>query len=127
MSFRNPSNVSPTTGRLQPVPGGIAPISASRTTPTECVFVSAIGVQRSPESRTHSSPVSSPLPLIRWQPAKTGSGGGMTTVTPVRTSSPSMSVVWPTLTPATSVIAFSGPCDSRPISMPRSRARTPRP
>ena len=91
MSFRNPSNVSPTTGRLQSGPSGCtAAISASRTTPTECVFVSAIGVVSRPESRTHSSPVSSPLPLIRWQPAKSGSGGGATTVTPVRTSSPSI-------------------------------------
>ena len=78
MSFRTPSHVSPTTGRLQLAPRrGCAPaISASRTTPTEWVFVSPIGVVSSPDSRTHSSPVSSPLPLIRWQPAKSGSGGG---------------------------------------------------
>ena len=42
-----------------------AAISASRTTPTECVFVSAIGVVSCPDSRTHSRPVSSPLPLSR--------------------------------------------------------------
>ena len=33
----------------------------------------AIGLVRKPDSRTHSRPVSSPLPLRRWQPAKTGS------------------------------------------------------
>jgi D-aminopeptidase len=50
-------------------------------------------------------------------------GGGSTTVTPVRTLAPSISVVWPTRTPSTSVIAFAGPGGSRPISIPRSRAR----
>ena len=44
-------------------------MSASRTTPTLCVLVSAIGVVSRPDSRTHSSPVSSPLPLSVWQPA----------------------------------------------------------
>ena len=38
--------------------------------------MSPIGVVSRPESRTHSSPVSSPLPLIRCAPAKSGSGGG---------------------------------------------------
>ena len=85
--------------------------------------MSPIGVVSSPESRIHSSPVSSPLPLIRCAPAKSDSGGGSTTVTPVRTLSPSISVVWPTRTPSTSVIAFAGPGGSRPISIPRSRAR----
>ncbi len=77
MSLRKPSQVSPTTGRLQSSsPGSAAATSASRTTPTECVFVSPIGVVSRPESRTHSSPVSSPLPLIRCAPAKSGSTGG---------------------------------------------------
>ena len=69
MSLRTPSQVSPTTGRLQrpPSPCCAAATSASRTTPTECVFVSPIGVVSSPESRIHSSPVSSPLPLILWR------------------------------------------------------------
>ncbi len=128
MSLRNPSHVSPTTGRLQSLsPGRAAATSASRTTPTECVFVSPIGVVSMPESRIHSSPVSSPLPLIVCEAAKSGVRG-TTTVTPVRTSSPSISVVCPTAMPATSVIAFSGPGGSRPISIPRSRARgfTPR-
>ena len=66
MSLRKPSQVSPTTGRLHASsPGGASAISASRTTPTEWVLVSPIGVVRSPESRIHSSPVSSPLPLMR--------------------------------------------------------------
>ena len=124
MSLRKPSHVSPTTGRLQShSPGGSAAISASRTTPTECVFVRPIGVQSVPESRIHSRPVSSPLPLIVCEPAKSGSAGGTTTVTPVRTLSPSISVVWPTADPGTSVIAFAGPVGRRPISIPRSRAR----
>ena len=123
MSLRKPSHVSPTTGRLHASsPGGASAMSASRTTPTECVLVSPTGVVRSPESRIHSSPVSSPLPLMRWQPAKRGSGGGRTTVTPVRTSSPSISVVWPTRTPATSVIVFRAPRARRPMSMPSSCA-----
>ena len=90
--------------------------------------MSPIGVVSVPESRIHSSPVSSPLPLIVCEPAKSGSGGGSTTVTPVRTFSPSTSVVCPTVTPATSVIAFAGPVGRLPISIPRSRARgfTPR-
>ena len=67
--------------------------SASRTTPTLNVFVMPIGVVSRPDSRTHSSPVSSPLPLSRWQPAKSGVSGGTTIVTPVRTSSPSIRVV----------------------------------
>src|SRR3954463_4505845 len=43
-------------------------------------------------------------------------------VTPVRTASPSTSVVWPTRTPSTSVIAFSGPGGNTPGAMPMSRA-----
>ena len=110
-----------------------AATSASRTTPTLCVFVIATGVVSWPDSRTHSSPVSSPLPFSRWHPAKTGSAPirscGTITVTPVRIGptpirsgpSPSISVVTPTATPATSVIAFSGPGCSWPTVSPRSR------
>ena len=43
-------------------------------------------------------------------------------VTPVRTSSPSTSVAWPTRTPATSVIAHKGPGGNTPILIPKSRA-----
>ncbi len=103
-------------------------MSASRTTPTECVFVRPMAEQSVPDSRIHSRPVSSPFPFSRCAPAKTGSYHGLpscgwTTVTPVRTSSPSISVVWPTRTPETSVIAFRFPVGSVPIVMPRSRAR----
>jgi hypothetical protein len=37
--------------------------------------------------------------------------------------SPRIRVVWPTSTPATSVIAFQGPVGRVPVTMPRSRAR----
>ena len=94
MSLSTPSYVSPTTGSDQVASSSRestdAATSASRTTPTLWVFVIATGDVSSPDSRTHSSPVSSPLPLRRWQPAKTGSRQrsgprGQTTVTPVRT------------------------------------------
>ena len=79
-------------------------------------------------------PVISPLPFSVNQAPNTGSGlalpRGWTTVTPVRTGpcpstsgpSPEMSVVCPTSTPATSVIALSGP-GVPPIGSFRSRAR----
>ncbi len=133
MSFRRPSQVSPTTGRLQNSRSSdreaiSAEMSASRTTPTECVFVRAIGEHSIPDSRIHSSPVSSPFPFRRCAPAKTGSYQGLAscgwiTVTPVRTSSPSISVVCPTRTPGTSVIAFRSPVGRVPMAMPSSRAR----
>ncbi|MNL61458.1 hypothetical protein D3C87_1853810 [compost metagenome] len=44
-------------------------------------------------------------------------------VTPVRTSTPSVSVTWPTFTPVTSVIAFNEPVGSTPILIPNSRGR----
>src|SRR5688500_4295055 len=55
------------------------------------------------------------------------------TVTPVRTGpeptvsgpSPEISVVCPTCTPATSVIALRGPGVPRPTERPRSRSRMP--
>src|SRR6266516_1195434 len=124
MSLRKPSKVSPTTGSDHASSSAEAAAIASRTTPTLHVFVMPIGVVRRPDSRTHSSPVSSPLPLSRWQPAKRGVSGGTTTVTPVRTESPSISVVWPTRTPVTSVTAFFVAGTPSPIAMPRSRART---
>ena len=95
---------------------------ASRTTPTLCVFVMATGVVSWPDSRTHSRPVSSPLPLSRWQPANTGSAPmsacGTITVTPVRTGPspdhaadprPRSASSMPTVTPSTSVMALRGP------------------
>ena len=127
MSFSRPSYVSPTTGsdhQASPTSRSSteAATRASRTIPTLWVLVIATGDVSRPDSRTHSRPVSSPLPFSRWHPAKTGSRQasgprGETTVTPVRTGpwpttegpSPEMSVVWPTRTPATSVMALSGP------------------
>jgi hypothetical protein len=91
---------------------------ASRTTPTLNVFVIPIGVVSSPDSRTHSSPVSSPFPFNRCAPANNGSSGGTTTVTPVRTSSRSTTVAWPTRTPATSASESSRPGSSAPILIP---------
>ena len=87
------------------------------------MLVSAIGEVSRPLSRIHSRPVKSPQPLSVWQPANSGSTAispscGTIAVTPVRTgpspttsgpASPSMSVTQPTATPATSVMAFSGP------------------
>ena len=131
MSLSSPSYVSPTTGSDHATRGPACSTEtatrASRTTPTLCVLVMATGPVSVPDSRTHSRPVSSPLPLRRWQPAKTGEcvpsgSGGTTTVTPVRigpwptTSGPSPStiVAWPTLTPGTSVIALRGPGTAAP-------------
>src|SRR2546429_4282311 len=48
-------------------------ITASRTTPTEWVFVIITGPHRNPDSSTQVVPVISPLPFIVNQPAKTGS------------------------------------------------------
>ena len=113
MSLSAPSYVSPTTGSDQNTESrawarAAWATSASRTTPTEWVLVIPMTPPSSPDSRTHSRPVSSPLPLSRWQPANTGSvqtssSCGTTTVTPVRTGpspttsgpSPLISVVWP--------------------------------
>ena len=95
MSLSRPSHVSPATGSAQnDVPNGSRRTAwrmiPSWTIPTLCVFVIPIGPVSRPASRIHSSPVSSPLPLRRWLPAKTGwvkmsPSWGMTIVTPVRT------------------------------------------
>src|SRR5712692_11506912 len=89
---------------------------------------------RKPASSIHVVPVISPLPLRENQPANTGSldalPRGRIAVTPVRTGpaptfrgpSPATSVVMPTSTPGTSVIAFRDPgVPSK--GTPRSRAR----
>src|SRR3954465_3745907 len=129
MSLNQPSHVSATTGSDQYTSGSSRPrcptlqaITASRTTPTLCVFVSRIGPSRKPDSSTHAVPVISPLPLSENQPAKTGSLAsffprGSTAVTPVRTGPfpasslpcPATIVACPTSTPLTSVMALSGP------------------
>src|SRR5579884_1648709 len=94
----------------------------------------ATGPSRKPDSSTHVVPVISPLPFWLNHPAYTGSGfafpRGKMTVTPVRTGPmptlsgplPEMSVVFPTSTPRTSVMAFSGP-GVPSNGTPRSRAR----
>src|SRR5687767_2935536 len=124
MSFRPPSYVSATTGSPHGCIPGLPTCHcriASRTTPTLCVFVIAIGPSRIPDSCSQVVPVISPLPLSVNQAPKTGSAldfpRGCTTVTPVLTGPfpttsfplPEMSVVCPTSTPATSVIASSAP------------------
>src|SRR5579884_1554681 len=140
MSFKYPSYVSATTGSDHQYsdPCGWPcftrhAITASRTTPTLCVFVIITGPSRKPDSSTHVVPVISPLPFSVNQPAKTESveffPRGRTAVTPVRTGptptfsgpSPEIRVVWPTSTPLTSVIALNGPgVPSK--GTPRSRA-----
>src|SRR5580704_13126975 len=112
-------------------------ITASRTTPTLCVFVIITGPYRNPDSSTQVVPVISPLPFSVNQPAKTGSTEllprGNTAVTPVRTGpvpttnfpSPEIKVRYPTSTPFTSVIASSGP-GVPSNGTPKSRARTSR-
>src|SRR5215204_4732278 len=137
MSFRLPSYVSATTGSPHGCMPGFPTCHwriASRTTPTLWVFVIAIGPSSTPDSCSHVVPVISPLPFSVNHAPNTGSGlalpRGWTTVTPVRigpfpTTSlplPEMSVVCPTSTPATSVIASSGPAVP-PIGSPRSRSR----
>src|ERR1035437_3365636 len=139
MSFCPPSYVSAATGSCQGCTSRRPPrvshaMIASRTTPTLCVFVMPIGPSRNPPSVIQVVPVISPFPLYAYQLAKTGSRlsfpRGKTTVTPVRTGpwpttsrpSPSISVVKPTSTPATSVIASSRPAVP-PMGSARSRSR----
>src|SRR5690349_2403035 len=110
-------------------------MTASRTTPTLCVLVIITGPSRKPDSSTQVVPVISPLPFSDHQLAKTGLliesfPRGSTAVTPVRTGplptcsfpSPEISVVCPTVTPETSVMALSGP-GVPSNGTPRSRAR----
>src|SRR6516162_6894347 len=109
-------------------------MTASRTTPTLWVFVIITGPSRNPDSSTQVVPVISPLPFWVNQPANTGSVDslprGRIAVTPVLTGptpagdavSPEINVVWPTSTPLTSVMAFSGP-GTPSKGTPRLRAR----
>src|SRR5208337_3489675 len=142
MSFSQPSHVSATTGSDHQSSSGptlrcatIHWMTASRTTPTLCVFVIITGPTRKPDSSTQVVPVISPLPFNDHQPANTAPSNesfprGKIAVTPVRTGplpassfpSPEISVVWPTVTPGTSVIALNGP-GVPSNGTPRSRAR----
>src|SRR5215210_4920321 len=125
MSLSPPSYVSATTGSHHGCSAFFWDTShwmiASRTTPTLCVLVIATGPSSRPLSCSHVVPVISPLPLSVNHAPNTGSAlarpRGCTTVTPVRTGPrptvsrplPVISVVCPTSTPTTSVIASSGP------------------
>src|SRR4029077_9167647 len=126
ISFSQPSQVSATTGRDHHDSVASAgpcatrqAITASRTTPTLWVFVIITGPSRNPDSSTQVVPVISPLPFCEYQPANEKRSmewlpRGSTAVTPVRTGPlpttslplPEMSVVCPTRTPSTSVIAL---------------------
>jgi len=137
MSLSDPSHVSATIGSDQSNSNPLRTshsMTASRTTPTLWVFVIITGPARNPDSSSQVVPVISPLPFSVNQPPKTGSPSvaprGKMAVTPVRTGpwpttslpSPLMIVAWPTVTPATSVIALRGPgVPSK--GTPRSRAR----
>ena len=119
MSFSPPSFVSPTsalTERTFSLPGRpiVQRTIASTATPTPSVLVRTIGDSIVPSSCTCVEPASLPKAF----PTKTAPGTfsrkrlppwGRIAVTPVRTASPATTVVCPTRTPATSVIAFSGP------------------
>ena len=108
-------------------------MTASRTMPTLWVLVIMTGPSRSriPRSRwcRSSRRCRSARTMRRRRDRTVPAARGMTAVTPVRTGplpttslpSPEMSVVWPTVTPATSVIAFHFPgVPSK--GTPRSRA-----
>src|SRR5437879_6106377 len=95
--------------------------------PTAWVFVMAMGPAMVPDSSIHDMPVISPLPFWEWVPAAQGSSGfvrprGWIAVTPVLTSSPSISVAYPTSTPGTSVMALLAPAVPAK-GIPRARAR----
>src|ERR1700733_6775139 len=141
MSFRYPSHVSATTGKdPQSASGKDVPcfscqaITSSRTTPTLCVLVIITGPYKNPDSVTQEVPVISPFPFSVNHPANTGSTDafprGKTAVTPVRPGplptsnfpSPEITVRYPTSTPFTSVIEFSGP-GTPSKGTPKSRAR----
>src|ERR1700734_2354417 len=137
MSLSGTSAVSAVTG-YQKSPGRfcctIHATPASRTTPTLPVFVIRIGVSSRPLSSIQCVPVISPFPFPAKKAAKTlcvpFCPRGRMAVTPVRTGplpttrrpSPEISVLYPTSTPATSVIALSGPV-APSNGTPRSRAR----
>src|SRR5260221_5341174 len=137
MSLTTPSHSSGTIANDQSNSRPLRPsrsMTASRTMPTLCVLVIITGPARNPDSSSQVVPVISPLPLSVNQPPKTGSPlaapRGKIAVTPVRTGPwpttslpcPAMIVLCPTVTSATSVIAFKGPAVPSK-GTPRSRAR----
>ncbi|MNQ70022.1 hypothetical protein D3C85_846450 [compost metagenome] len=131
MSFSPPSLVSPTTAlteRMSSCPGCFSVQSSTPSMPraTDRVLVRTIGVSISPNSRIWVAPASLPKPLATDRPAGALSRNrsppwGRIAVTPVRMLSPERRVTCPTRTPATSVMAFSGPGERTPGALPRSR------
>ena len=112
-----------------PLDGGVGDLADAM------VLVSRMGVSSRPHSWTCVIPETSPAPLRTKPPATTRLSNtlalGMMAVTPVRTGplprssgpSPMISVVCPTCTPATSVMAFDSPTGNRPMEKPSSRRR----
>jgi hypothetical protein len=74
-------------------------MTASRTRPTALVLVITMGPSTAPDSSTQWIPVISPFPFIEKYPPRQGCRAaspfprGRIAVTPVRTESPSISVV----------------------------------
>jgi hypothetical protein len=131
MSLSQPSFVSPTTGLMDTTsrfPGisSIVSTRASAARHTLRVPVRRIGVSIQPSSLTCERPTSLPNPFPTTMAPCTLSRNrfpacGRTAVTPVRSESPLHTVTCPTRTPATSVMASSGPGGSAPITIPASR------
>ena len=136
MSFRAPSFVSPTsalTERTFSLPGCaiVQRTTASTAVPTASVLVSTIGDSIVPSSCTCVEPASLPKALpTKTAPATLSRNRlppcGRIAVTPVRTRSPLTTVVWPTRTPATSVIALQRSGTARARARCRDRARAGR-
>src|SRR2546423_1572467 len=130
MSLSPPSHVSATTGNDHSS-WSIRPrrtthsITASRTTPTECVFVIITGPHRNPDSSTQVVPVISPLPFIVNQPANTGSSAslprGKIAVTPWRAPS---DLAFAAPVPAV-IPGPGGVAPARRSLRPRGRGRAP--
>ncbi len=133
MSLSQPSLVSPTTALTEhtsSLPGwrSVQSTTACTAVPTHNVLVSTIGVSRFPSSSTCRNPAALPKALAGKTAAgtftwKTLPPWGTIAVTPVRMDRPSFRVTCPTFTPATSVMALSGPGCRIPGSMPSSRRR----
>ena len=101
--------------------------TASAARGTHSVHVRTIGDSSSPSSFTCVEPASLPKPFPTTTAAGTFSRNmlpacGRIAVTPVLIESPRVTVVWPTRTPSTSVMASSGPGGRTPTTRPMSRA-----
>src|SRR5258708_709496 len=103
-------------------------MTASATRGTFSVDFNMIGVSISPSSFTWVDPASFPNALpIKIAPGTFSRNRfppcGRIAVTPVRTLSPRMTLVCPTMTPPTSLIMLCGPVGRMPTTTPASRAR----